>query len=515
MCAIAALVSKDGSDVSRNMGLMLQTLEHRGCDWVRFSVSGHVAGAKSVDEASFSGLRGSAGLAEAHLKRWDSERDPEYPEGLFTAVDGRLYGFEGFSGGQGVPFQPEAPETEVFAQAVAGSPEVGLVEAVERALSRADGAYAVGAFRAGRMVFGRDPLGVKSLYFGGSGVYLGLASERKALWRIGIGEVRPFPPGCIGELLPDGIRFRPFAVLKRPEAEPFTPEDASVRLEEALRGSLRRRLRYVGRSALSFSGGLDSSVLARMITDLGGDVLLCVAGLEGCHDIGVAEDSAEALGLEIKVCSLGIDEVGDLVPKVVYAVEEPDVMKIGAALPLYVASETVSRGGVKVIFSGQGADELFCGYNRCLAVYDRLGYDGLAEEVWKDVTRLHEVNLQRDEAVTAANGVHLEVPFLDLDLVRTALSFPVSLNVRGSDDRLRKHVLRRLAERLGLPVRIVEMPKKAAQYGSGVDQALRRIAKDEGFRSAAEYLRSVFHEVFGPNPVRDSAKQPSAGLEAF
>jgi asparagine synthase (glutamine-hydrolysing) len=113
------------------------------------------------------------------------------------------------------------------------------------------------------------------------------------------------------------------------------------------------------------------------------------------------------------------------------------------------------------------------------------------------------VNLQRDDASTAASGVHLETPFLDLALVRAALSFPVSLNVRGSDDRLRKHVLRKLAERLQLPREIVDMPKKAAQYGSGMDRALRRIAKDEGFSSIAEYLNGVFHEVFDLNSERD------------
>jgi len=496
MGAIAALMSKDGSDVCGQIGSMLRLLEHRGRDWVRVSISGQIRGGRSVDEADCSDLRGSTALAEAHLKRYEGEGDPNYPEGLFTAVDGRLYGLKRFEMGLGFPFHLGVPEAEIFGRIVVQNLGVGLVAAVQKALSELDGVYAVAAAENGRMVFGRDPLGVKSLYYGENETLFGLASERKALWDVGIWEAHSFPPGTVGELVQDGMRFHPFSVISKPEIESLTLEDASVRLEGALRLSFAKRLTSVGEVALSFSGGVDSSVAARMIADSGCGVLLCVVGLEGCHDIVVAEDSAKALGINIEVRPLRIDEVVDYVRKVVYAVEESDLMKIGVGLPLYVASETVGRRGFGFIFSGQGSDELFCGYNKYMTVLDRMGYEGLEEEMWRDVTRMYEVNLQRDDAVTAANGVRLEVPFMDLDLVKTAAAFPVSLNVTSPDDPLRKRVLRRMAERIGLPRRIVDMPKKSAQYGSGIDSAMRSIARAGGFRSVREYLNSVFREVF-------------------
>jgi asparagine synthase (glutamine-hydrolysing) len=123
------------------------------------------------------------------------------------------------------------------------------------------------------------------------------------------------------------------------------------------------------------------------------------------------------------------------------------------------------------MFSGQGADELFAGYHR----YRRLLAEGRLEDALRhDLENIHHVNLERDDVVTMANSVELRVPFLDLQLIGVALTIPADLKIRGPEDELRKRILREAAIEMGVPEYIAMRPKKAAQYGSGIDKVLRR-----------------------------------------
>jgi len=269
-------------------------------------------------------------------------------------------------------------------------------------------------------------------------------------------------------------------------------------VRELLFLSLKRRLRrlQVNSVAVSFSGGLDSSLIAKAIEMLGVKVILYSVGLDGAHDIEAAENSASALGLPLQIRIISFDEVESYIFRVIYAIEESNVMKIGVGIPLYAVSELVNKDKMKVVLTGQGSDELFAGYDKYLKLLVNQGYGQLQNELWKDLTQMYHVNLQRDDAVAMANSVKFICPLLDLDLVNTAMSLPPQLKVEGSSDFLRKRVLRTVAQNLGLPECIVNRPKKSVQYGSGSDKAIRKFAKKKGFKHTKEFLNSVFQYIF-------------------
>jgi asparagine synthase (glutamine-hydrolysing) len=141
---------------------------------------------------------------------------------------------------------------------------------------------------------------------------------------------------------------------------------------------------------------------------------------------------------------------------------------------------------LKVVLSGQGADEIFAGYHRYQQFYMDKG-ENTQEDLKEDVLNIYHVNLQRDDAVTMANSVELRVPYLDLELVDMALNIPMKYKMDDGADNLRKCILREIASDIGVPSEIVRRPKKAAQYGSGIHKILvKKVLKDENYRKILE-----------------------------
>ncbi|RLI17591.1 hypothetical protein DRO49_03450, partial [Candidatus Bathyarchaeota archaeon] len=106
--------------------------------------------------------------------------------------------------------------------------------------------------------------------------------------------------------------------------------------------------------------------------------------------------------------------------------------------------------------------------------------------LFRDVAESYEVNYARDYKVCMDQGVEVRAPYTDLEVIELGLSTPIGLKL--SRDGGRKLILRRLAEKLGLPERIAWRRKRAIQYSTGVSTALRRISKKHGKRSLRELL---------------------------
>jgi len=124
--------------------------------------------------------------------------------------------------------------------------------------------------------------------------------------------------------------------------------------------------------------------------------------------------------------------------------------------------------------------------------------EAVREALYRDMAASHETNFQRDYPVCAFHGVELRLPLTDMELVHFSLSLPVNLKIESEEDGLRKRVLRRVAQLLAMPEFIVNRPKRAVQYATGVDKALRRLAKGKGF-APQEYVRAVFRETLTEN----------------
>jgi asparagine synthase (glutamine-hydrolysing) len=367
---------------------------------------------------------------------------------------------------------------------------------VSEAVTRLRGSFSLAIMDGRHIIVARDVLGVEPLYWGENERHSGFASERKALWNIGITAVTAVPPGHVAVITNKTRLQRRAVTLQRPPIVDISLGDAAQTLKMLLQRLVKAYLQDAGEVGVFFSGGVDSSLVTKCIMDQGVMPILYVAGFEGSHDLDVAEHSAEELGCPLRETIISLDEAENYVRKVIYAVEEDDLMKISIGLPLYVAAEASMKDDVGRVFAGQGADELFGGYARYRRILEQRGAAELADALWTDVIRLADVNLQRDKGIALATNIDLVLPFVNPEVIHVASSFPTHLKIESSQDTLRKPVLRETARLLGLSEKITRRPKKAMQYGSGAHKVIQRLAKMRGHRRPRDYVASVFLEVF-------------------
>jgi len=256
-------------------------------------------------------------------------------------------------------------------------------------------------------------------------------------------------------------------------------EESIRRLSDLLSGSVVRLAQNQKRTAIAFSGGLDSSLIAHLHAGVS-EVELFSVFMSGSHDERASVEAARVLGLEDRLHPylLSEYELEAILPHMITLLGSRSLFDLGIALPLYVAAREAERGGFKTIATGQGADELFAGYRR----YETMNPGELEEELRRDLLKLAEHGLKRDYSVARAHSIGLQLPFLDPELVEFAEEIPVELKVR---DGIRKYILRRAAEALGLPPELSYRDKKAAQYSSGVHRTLKRIARKNGYLTRA------------------------------
>src|SRR3989304_3897239 len=308
--------------------------------------------------------------------------------------------------------------------------------AAERLLTNFEGAFTFAVASPRQMLIGRDQLGVMPLCYGSDMKICAVATERKALWKVGVEQAYSFPPGKLAKANRRGFTFEIASAITKPPQEKIELNAAARRLQKLLEESTLKRVCDVTRVGVAFSGGLDSSVVACLAKKCDVSVDLISVGLEGQPELAHAEKAAEALGLPIKLHAFGIREVDEALSRVLWLIEEPDVMKISVAIPFFWTAKIASKLGCHVLLAGQGADELFGGYRRYLTVYERNGAEKVAETLYHDMIFSYETNFQRDGPVCAFHKVDLRLPFVDTDVVRFALSLPVDLRIASATDGL-------------------------------------------------------------------------------
>jgi asparagine synthase (glutamine-hydrolysing) len=365
------------------------------------------------------------------------------------------------------------------------------LKASEAFLREVEGDFAFAIAEAERVIAGRDPVGVQPLYYGENKTVAALASNRKALWKLGIDEVKSFPPGHVALVSRDGFKFKQVKTLAYSEPKQISMGEAAVTLRRLLEQAVRVRVAGVEDVAVAFSGGLDSSVVAFLAEKCRVNVHLVHVSLEGQPETGEARRAADALGLPLQVHLFREEDVERVVPEVVELIEEPDPVKASIGVPFYWAAEKTAASGFKVMLAGQGADELFGGYQRYVNEYLLHGDEAVRKTMFDDVVGIHESNLERDMKICSFHNVELRVPFGAYQVAEFAMELPTELKIEKRADTLRKLVLRKAAENMGLPASVAEKPKKAVQYSTGINNALKKIAKKHKV-TVAEYVNSLF-----------------------
>lgn len=436
MCGIAGAAGKDAKDTVQKI---LEVIKHRGPDGIGIFAKDDIA------------------IGNVLLKITGGKKQPISNGGALT-FNGEIYNFREMAQALGITTDSDS---EVLYELI-------ISYGIEEAAAKSDGDYAFAYTRDGNISIVRDPAGVKPLYYS-TGNGFAFASEKKAL--IGRNDIRSLKPGhmvtfCAGNIIEKKITA--FSIGEKLAEENMAREMLFKSLEQSV------NKRHYEPCAIAFSGGLDSSFLAALCRD----AKLYSVGMKGSHDIGQTRKAAQLLALQdnLHLHELTMDELESALPYVINAIGSADAMKVSIALPMYFASKDAHNDGIRVILSGQGADELFAGYKR----YESMTAPELESALRKDLENIAQNNLERDDAVTMANSVELRVPYLDRKVVELALGIAPELKIYNG---VRKYILR-LAASMILPDELVWKEKKAAQYSSGVYSAMEKLAGKNGYRGA-------------------------------
>lgn len=476
MGSIVAVVDLKNQEAEAKAAKILGALTHRGPDRRCLVRNGQLIEVEGEPDKGFEGSPYAIGFNAS--KRLGDEPPPGEVKMI---LDGELYG-DSVVNWKNVKAIVE--EDTRFS--------VGL----ERVVRVFDGAYAMASMDQRGIHACRDPLGLKPLYYGSKCGVHALSSERKGLWVLGIRDAYPVPPGSTVTLNRD-VEVNPVFPLVRSSRRIARLEEAVNQTVELLRMAVKRRI-DVDRVAVAFSGGLDSSLIAYLLKEMGLKVQLYTASIGSGVEVGRAVEAAEALGFPLTVVEVPVDEVESYVSRVLWLMEDPNPLKVEIAVPILVAAEHASRDGFNTLFLGQGGDELYAGYKRFEEMYRERGEAWVEHEVYVSVAESYLNNFQRDEPLLTASTVRGRYPFYDLQLVSHALSIPAFMNLPGLNG-LRKGVLRLVGKALGLPSKVYQAPKKAVQYGSGSHQAIRQLARRQGL-TPAQFLKKLFDKMFHSKP---------------
>ncbi|MBW2966745.1 ATP-binding protein, partial [Candidatus Woesearchaeota archaeon] len=236
------------------------------------------------------------------------------------------------------------------------------------------------------------------------------------------------------------------------------------------------------RFGIFFSGGVDSSLIALICKQLKADFICYAVGLENAADIEAARKAAKLLNVKLRFKIFDLKEMEKII-KSTTEIVGPDVMKVGVGSVVYAAAELAKKDKIKVFFSGLGSEEIFAGYERHVAV------DDVNKECWKGLKDMYQRDFLRDYLIARSLGIDILTPFLDSDLIKTAMQIPGKEKLNKDYKKL---ILRKIAEEIGLAKEISWRPKKAAQYGSKFDRAILRLARRNGFKYKRNYLMKFF-----------------------
>ncbi|HLE74578.1 MAG TPA: asparagine synthase-related protein [Candidatus Bathyarchaeia archaeon] len=364
-------------------------------------------------------------------------------------------------------------------------------KAVEALFDEIEGDFSFIIAESQRIIAGRDPVGVQPLYYGENRIIAALASNRKALWKLGIKKTRSFPPGHLALVSHEGFKFKPVKTLVYSKPKPITMQKAAETLQKLLELSVRRRVWGLKEIAVAFSGGLDSSLIAFLAKRYCANVHLIHVSLKNRPETEEAKKAADELKLPIHVYLFREGDVEEVVSKVVELIEEPDPVKASIGIPFYWTAEQTAKTGFKVLLAGQGADELFGGYQRYINDYLLYGKGKVRRNMFNDAVELHESNIERDVKICSFHNVELRLPFASYQIANFAINLPVELKIEKKADSLRKLVLRKVADNIGLPTSITKKPKKAVQYATGINDALKKVAKKQKV-TVKEYVNKLF-----------------------
>ena len=436
MAGIAGIIGRPQQ--TDTVEAMLNTIEHRGPDTVKVHRTEHFHG--GVRASTLSAPRGD-GFAQ---------------DGVVAVLfDGDIYNErEGEKSDAQVALELYKKYGRTFA-------------------SHLEGVFACAIQDGDGVLLARDTVGVRPLYWGTTQAgNLCFASEAKAL--VGLAD-------DVMELTPATTYSSKTGLAGYLPQYPCVSmgasfNDAVEKLRKTMMQAVARRLDDGAVGACLLSGGLDSSIIAAVVKELGADMPLITVGMEGAPDLANAKLMAEHLGMEHHVLLYDAEEIRKSVPRAIWMLESFDEDCVSGAISNLFASAKASEF-TNCILSGEGGDELFGGYHLLkdlpteaerLKMMDRL------------IAIAHNTAVQRLDRAMMGNSINYRTPFIDTHMIALALHIPVQWKIHdtGNGRLVEKHILREAFKDL-LPETIYRREKLRFAAGTGTDNLMDDVAGSE------------------------------------
>jgi asparagine synthase (glutamine-hydrolysing) len=377
-------------------------------------------------------------------------------------------------------------------------------------------------------IAGRDPMGVKPLYYG--------LDERGRTYFSS--EMKPIADQCkTFSTFPPGHYYTPktgFVKYYHPEYEDYSKADHELDLKlirTSLTEATRKRLMSDVPIGVLLSGGLDSSltssIASRLLAESGKKLHSFSIGLDAnAPDALAAKKVAKYLGTEHHEIHFTIEQGIEILDKLIWHLETYDVTSIRASTPMYFLSKAITDRGIKVVLSGEGADEIFGGYLYFRNAPTPVDFQ---KETIERVQKLFTADLLRADKSTMAHGLEARVPFLDKEFLDIAMLIKAEEKQPKTYDGKEKYILRKAFDTPDnpyLPDEVLWRQKEQFSDGVGynwIDQLIEFCASkvtDVELESAsslfpyntpttkeAYYYRTIFHKYYPQSSAAETVRK--------
>ncbi|HZX20271.1 MAG TPA: asparagine synthetase B [archaeon] len=469
MCSIIGVYSKNNEDISNEVRELFSLLAHRGPE---------AFGIKTIDSLETSvSLKGlsfptsSVYLGHCLLSTTGYLQQPVSKANVSIVLNGEIYNYVDF----GNAYKSDSEfVADFFSKELKKN---SVPSSLKNFVKKSVGEYAIAFMFKNKLYAFRDPIGTKPLWFGENKSLFAFASEPNALKKIGILSPISLKPGFLLEVSQKSFSVKKIFDLK--DFKKTVPRKHSIQfLKDSFDETIELQTNGLEKAAVLFSGGVDSSLVAKAVSEKVKNAKLFVAGTKDSHDIIEAEKAAKELNLPLEKIILSEEKIHSLALECEKILGFFDSMQIAIAVPELACAKKIKENGFKVVFSGQGSDELFCGYTNYTKILGGKNYSAVEKEIWFSLERMPERNFYRDDIILSSQALELRLPLMLAPFVKEAMAFPAKEKILAKNDALRKHPIRKLASLYNIPDSIVSKPKKALQYGSGSQKIVSKLFRN-------------------------------------
>ena len=224
---------------------------------------------------------------------------------------------------------------------------------------------------------------------------------------------------------------------------------------------------------VAFSGGVDSTLIAKLLHDNGYDIHLLTIGFPDSHDINFAKEVNEILKFKHDILEIDLDSFQEVTEQVNAIIKTDNLSWNENSIAFYYVSKLAKKLGISTVVTANGIDELFCGYNAYREAIG-IGVDQVMNVMNQKLDNEKKMMVAVNN-VTSLFDVKILQPLLHEDFISYAKTIPISEKIIDPNDLQRKHAIRKLAASCGVPEISAYNQKKALQYGSKIHKQLLKL----------------------------------------